>query len=153
MIEILTTLGIIASSNFQPVFEYVNMVDKQTDRTEEQQETKKKEEVVPQSVETTVEEYFKEDPIMVRIAWCETKIKHYEKDGTTVLRGTKTPKDIGVMQINEYYHGKTAEKLGINIHSLEGNLAYARYLYEREGTQPWKPSKHCWANPKLAIGK
>lgn len=150
MIEIITTLGIlIGAGNVQPVLDYIHTTGNQTDRREE--ETKQKtppEEKI--TTETLVEEYFKEDPILVRIAWCESKIKHFEEDGT-VLRGTKTPKDVGVMQINEYYHGQTAQKLGIDLHSLEGNLAYAKYLYQREGTQPWKPSRHCWSNHKIAL--
>ena len=49
------------------------------------------------------------------------------------------------MQINTYYHADTAERLGIDIHSLEGNMAYAKNLYEREGLQPWSASSKCWS--------
>ena len=34
--------------------------------------------------------------------------------------------DVGVMQINEDYHLDTAQSLGMNIYSIDGNLAYAR---------------------------
>lgn len=106
------------------------------------------------STEEQVREYFRDEPILTEIAWCESKFEHYTDDGT-VLRGEITPKDIGVMQINEYYHGKTADILGYNIHTLEGNMKYARWLYEREGTKPWRSSEKCW-NPRakeLAFGK
>jgi len=95
------------------------------------------------SVETHVREYFKETPILAKIAYCESRFRQYDEKGN-LLRGELTPKDVGVMQINEYYHGDTADKLGINVHTLEGNLAYAKWLYEREGTQPWASSQKCW---------
>jgi len=98
-------------------------------------------------VEQQVINHFEDKPVLARIAYCESKFTHYEKNGD-VLRGKITPKDVGVMQINEYYHGKTAEELGINLHSIEGNLAYAEWLYEREGTTPWNASKHCWESFK-----
>lgn len=48
------------------------------------------------------------------------------------------------MQINEYYHKDTAKRLGYNIYSLKGNMAYAKWLYKREGTAPWASSSKCW---------
>lgn len=105
------------------------------------------------TVREQVEEYFKDIPIMVKVAQCESRIRHFHKDGS-VIRGELTPADVGVMQVNEGYHLETSRKLGINIHTLEGNLAYARYLYEREGLRPWMSSSHCWAkNSELARAK
>jgi hypothetical protein len=48
------------------------------------------------------------------------------------------------MQINEKYHLEKSEKDNYNIYTLEGNTAYARQLYEEEGTRPWNSSKACW---------
>ncbi len=101
------------------------------------------------STEEKVRKYFIDTPILAEIAWCESKFKHYKKNGE-VIRGEITPKDIGVMQINEYYHGKTVDILGYNIYTLEGNMAYAKWLYDREGTVPWNSSKHCWGKKQLA---
>lgn len=89
-------------------------------------------------------EYFKETPILAEVARCESHYRQFTKKGD-VLRGEVNRSDVGVMQINEYYHGKTAEKLGINLYSLEGNLAYAKNLYERQGVAPWVHSKKCWS--------
>ena len=94
-------------------------------------------------VENYVNTYFSDIPVMADIAWCESRFRHYTESGN-VLRGEVVPTDIGVMQINEYFHGDTAEALGIDIYSFAGNLAYARNLYEREGTTPWLPSVKCW---------
>jgi hypothetical protein len=90
-----------------------------------------------------VEEYFKDIPIMVDVAYCESRHTQFNSDGS-VLRGVVNPADVGVMQINEKYHLETSIKLGIDIHTLEGNMAYGRYLYETQGTRPWEYSSHCW---------
>ncbi|MBX4197721.1 hypothetical protein KW782_00095 [Candidatus Parcubacteria bacterium] len=104
--------------------------------------TAKSEKKAP-SVEKYVRAYFAKTPILAEIAYCESRFTHYTYTGT-VVRGKIVHEDVGVMQINEDYHLKTAEKLGYNIHSLQGNLAYAQYLYERQGVQPWSASAPCW---------
>lgn len=102
----------------------------------------------PETLGAYVREYFKDEPIMATIARCESRNRHLGKDGT-ILRGIVNKSDIGVMQINTYYHGKVAEKMDIDLYSLDGNLAYAKFLYEKEGTVPWNSSRPCWG--KLAI--
>jgi hypothetical protein len=34
--------------------------------------------------------------------------------------------------------------MGLDIETLDGNLAYARHLYRTQGTAPWVYSEHCW---------
>jgi hypothetical protein len=97
----------------------------------------------PESLSGYVREYFKDDPIMAEIAYCESRFRHLTKDGE-IFRGKVNKSDIGVMQINTYYHRDAAEKLDIDLYSLNGNLEYAQYLYEKEGTVPWNSSKPCW---------
>jgi hypothetical protein len=104
-----------------------------------------------QDVGVVVREYFKDIPIMAEVAWCESRLTHIDPHTGEVMRGMANPSDIGVMQINEYYHGDTAEALGLDIMVLEDNLAYARNLYEREGTQPWSASRPCWQGKLLAM--
>lgn len=96
-----------------------------------------------QVVEAKVRQYFADVPILVEVARCESTFRHTEKNGL-VLRGRKNPQDVGVMQINLTYHAKTLAKKKLDAHRLEDNLRYARYLYERHGTQPWQASAHCW---------
>ncbi len=100
---------------------------------------------LPKTTQMRVEEYFADIPVMVDIARCESRFRHTDKNGN-LLRGELTPADVGVMQINEKYHLETSEELGLDIHTLEGNMAYARYLYEKQGARPWLSSSHCWAN-------
>ena len=104
-----------------------------------------------QTVQQYVESYFADTPIMIKIASCESRFRQFDKDGS-VHRGVVNNKDVGVMQVNEFYHGATADKLGLDIYSIQGNLAYAKYLYEREGVQPWASSAPCWnKGDKIAL--
>lgn len=98
----------------------------------------------PEEVAKVVESYFADIPIMAEVARCESQYRHTLADGT-VLRGTVDSRDVGVMQINTYYHGAAAKKLGLNLENIVDNMAYARTLYERQGTQPWSASKQCWS--------
>lgn len=82
---------------------------------------------------------------MIQIARCESTFRHTLADGT-VLQGRVDPADTGVMQINKRYHEKTATELGLNLDDIYGNLAYARNLYERQGTKPWNASAPCWSH-------
>jgi hypothetical protein len=95
------------------------------------------------STENYVRQYFKDAPIMVQIAKCESHFRQLDSDGE-IHRGRANPADVGVMQINEFYHLDTAQKKSMDIYTIEGNTAYARDLYEREGTAPWNSSKACW---------
>lgn len=55
------------------------------------------------------------------------------------------------MQINEKYHLKRSQDLGMDIHTLEGNLAYGKLLFEEEGSRPWNASKPCWGAQRSAV--
>lgn len=97
----------------------------------------------PITLKAYVQKYFEETPIMAKIAMCESSLKHYGANGK-VIRGKVDDADVGLMQINERYHGETAKKMGLDLETIEGNLAYAKYLYDKEGTKPWNASKKCW---------
>ena len=96
-----------------------------------------------ETVRDTVASYFSDIPIMIAVSDCESHFKQFDTTGS-VFRGEINHKDVGVMQINEDYHLDTAKALGINIYTVEGNLTYARYLYDHEGTAPWSSSQYCW---------
>lgn len=108
----------------------------------------KKEEVAKKvSTEEYVRTYFQDIPVMIDIAYCESRFRQFGKDGE-IFRGKVNNKDVGVMQINEFYHLDTAEEKNYNIYTTEGNTAYARKLYEKFGTNPWNSSRPCWG-PRL----
>ena len=93
--------------------------------------------------EAIVREYFADIPVMIQVARCESTFRHTLADGS-VLRGIVDDRDTGVMQINTYYHGDRADELGLDLENIYDNMAYARDLYERQGTQPWSASAPCW---------
>jgi hypothetical protein len=97
----------------------------------------------PQTLSAYVREYYADTPVLADIAWCESRMRHLDKEGN-IFRGQINDKDIGVMQINTRFHEATATEMGIDLESLNGNLEYAKYLYEKEGTKPWVSSKACW---------
>lgn len=63
------------------------------------------------------------------------------------MRGAQNPKDVGICQINEQYHKEKAEELKYDIYTTKGNVAYAKYLYDTQGTKPWVWSQACWDKP------
>jgi len=98
-----------------------------------------------------VRTYFADIPILAEVAWCESHFTHTNPHTGEVLRGHINGSDVGVMQINEYYHLETAKRMNLDIHRIEDNVRYARFLYEQEGTRPWNASKHCWSARSLAM--
>lgn len=98
----------------------------------------------PVTLESAVREYFSDEPVLAEVARCESTFRQFDSSGH-VVRGEADSNDVGIMQINERYHLERARALGYDIYTLQGNMAYARYLYEMEGTKPWKASKPCWS--------
>jgi hypothetical protein len=99
-------------------------------------------------VESLVRSYFKDVPVLISVAQCESHFRHTLADGS-VLKGTVDGADTGVMQINRRFHEKRAQSLGLDLFDLEDNLAYARILYNEQGTKPWSASAPCW-RPEVA---
>jgi hypothetical protein len=87
-----------------------------------------------------IERYFKDTPVIARVAYCESRFRQNAVSPTA---------DFGVLQVNKM-HEEQAKELGHDIHTLEGNLGFSRYLYDTQGLQPWSASKKCWsATPPL----
>lgn len=104
---------------------------------------------VPENTEAIVREYFKDIPVMIQVARCESTFRHTLADGS-VLRGVVDNADTGVMQINKRYHLAAATKMGLDLEDIYDNMAYARYLYEKQGVQPWSASSPCWGRTLAA---
>jgi hypothetical protein len=96
------------------------------------------------SMEAYLRTEYADTPILVDIARCESNFHQFDQDGI-VIRGRVDSHDIGVMQINEKYQGDTAKKLGLDIFTVEGNVAYAKHLYNEQGSAPWNSSAKCWS--------
>ncbi len=99
-------------------------------------------------MEAYLKDEYAETPILVEIARCESEFRQFDKNGKLV-HGRANPADVGVMQINEFYHGETAKKMGIDVRTVEGNVAFAKYLYGKYGSSPWSASKPCWSKANI----
>ncbi len=107
---------------------------------------------VAQSVEEYVRDYFKDAPIMIEIAKCESRFRQFDKNGQ-VLKNAAGSSAVGIFQIMSSIHDSSADKLGIDIYTMQGNAAYARYLLDTQGTKPWEAdlkSKGCWGKSDVA---
>ena len=82
-------------------------------------------------------------PIALNIARCESTYRQYD-DGGAVLRGKVNPEDLGIFQVNAKYHRQEALQLGYDINTLQGNVMFAKHLYDKNGTNDWTASKDCW---------
>ncbi len=97
----------------------------------------------PDNAKRFLADYFADVPLLAKIAGCESHNRQFTKSGI-VVRGEVNHYDVGLMQINELYHLEDSKKLGYDIYSPDGNVAFGRYLYEKYGSQPWSSSKGCW---------
>jgi hypothetical protein len=105
-----------------------------------------------QTVEEYVREYFADTPVMIEIAHCESQFRQFDKKGNVLKNGAGSSA-IGMFQIMSSIHQPVAEKLGLDLNTIQGNAAYARYLYDKQGTAPWEAdlkSKNCWGKTDVA---
>lgn len=95
-------------------------------------------------MESYLRREFANEPLLIDIARCESNFRQFDENGE-LIRGRVDKADVGVMQINERYHKETATKLGFDLETIEGNVAYAKHLYEEQGAKPWSASAKCWS--------
>lgn len=105
-----------------------------------------------QTVKEYVQEYFDDLPVMVSIAECESHFTQFDKNGN-VLKNSQGSSAVGIFQIMTSVHDETADKLGLDINTIQGNSAYARFLYNKLGTGPWNSSKACWGKAASKLAK
>lgn len=114
----------------------------------------------PKEAITTLSPYQKLPLTLRRICSCEStgspnNIPRQFDDNGNVIRGKVNHADVGMCQINtepRNGHIEMSEKLGFNLFTEEGNASYALWLYNSEGTTPWKYSSSCWGKGKDATG-
>jgi hypothetical protein len=153
MIEFTTGVAFLMSSLYGSGQAPANIAAASQYTKPEQATSSQVETVSPLKNEKEIEAYMRKQyadiPILVDIAWCESRFHHFNPDGS-VVRGEKNNADIGIMQINEKYHMKDATDLGIDLYTAEGNIAFGKYLYGKYGTKPWSSSAKCWSQ-ELAV--
>ncbi len=122
---------------------YIAGAPTNTERIVDETYSEISEQVKVKTTEEIIAEHFKDTPILKKVAICESQNRQFDETGK-VLRGKVNSQDVGAMQINEKYHLKEAQKLGLDIYTLEGNLDYAKHLYKKQGVKPWVHSSKCW---------
>lgn len=93
------------------------------------------------AVEGQVRSAFADIPVMIAIAQCESGFRQFGPNGAVLRGGNGTV--LGIFQLSEGHTAK-AISLGYDIQTVEGNIAYARSLYVRQGTTPWMAAFPCW---------
>lgn len=114
----------VLTAGFAPVLSYAESLSPQTSLDKEK-----------------LYSYFSDVPAMKYIAECESGTRQFT-DAGTALRGGAGGEMIGMFQLHETYHRAPALALGFDIDTLDGNVAYARHLYDKEGLTPWAPCAH-----------
>jgi hypothetical protein len=83
------------------------------------------------SVEELIRQAFGGDaPLMLRVAWCESRLDPGARNPRSTARG--------VFQL-VWLWGTEAERL-----DAATNVRIAKRLFDRSGTRPWKASERCW---------
>lgn len=107
-------------------------------------------------VRRLVEREFGEDHVMVEVARCESSFRQFSGEDVLVNSIGAT----GIFQILQRVHEEIAEDFGYDIYTVEGNIGYAKALYEADGLKPWSASSLCWddgnitgANPEVSVKK
>jgi hypothetical protein len=99
--------------------------------------------ITREASEKRVREFFKDTPVMIEIARCESNFRQFT-DAGNVLRGGSASGMVGVFQFFESIHDVPAKALGFDLTTLEGNLGYAKHLHKEQGTTPWEQARSCW---------
>jgi hypothetical protein len=92
-------------------------------------------------VEARIRQYFADIPVMASIAKCESSFRQYGSNGLVLFDPSYSM--IGAFQVSAA-HMPEALSMGMDVTTLEGNMAYARHLYNSGGTDPWLASFRCW---------
>lgn len=99
-------------------------------------------------IEDKVRAAFTDAPIMVNVAKCESRFRQYTDSGNVLYSGYNNGM-VGIFQLYASIHQKAALAMGFDITGIDGNIGYAHYLYNEQGTDPWLDSFKCW-NPGTA---
>lgn len=92
--------------------------------------------LTPAEIEAKVRTYFADIPVMIDIARCESEFRQFTDSGN-VFYGGAGQGMVGIFQFYESIHQAGALALGFDLRTVEGNLGYARHLYNTQGTEPW----------------
>lgn len=84
--------------------------------------------------------YKVDETLMKKIIRCESRFKIKARNTEAVV-GV----DVGLGQINTFYHDKEMKRMGLDIRNVTDNIEYMAYLMAKNGTSDYQASKHCWS--------
>jgi len=85
------------------------------------------------SIKEKVALAFQDEPIMVDVAYCESRHTQLVNGKPLISRTS----DVGVMQINQV-HWKEAKSLGLDIfYNEDDNIKMGRIVYDKQGVKAW----------------
>ena len=83
-------------------------------------------------------------PILRKICHAESGGKQFIKGKVVKHKNTNGTTDYGVCQINSI-HLEQAKKMGLDVINSEAdNKEFALYLFNTQGSVPWRSSSHIW---------
>jgi hypothetical protein len=129
-------------STTTPESEPVDTSQATTSSTETPQSKKKQ---TNAGIRDKVAKAFHDAPTMVYVAECESRFRQFTDSGNVLYGGYQNAM-VGIFQVYERVHGGDAKRLGYNLETVDGNISYARHLYNRSGTDPWISSFGCWGS-------
>lgn len=94
-------------------------------------------------------EWVSPEVVLAIIANCESGGRQFDDEGNLIKNPESTA--IGKYGIMASLHEERAKSMGLDIRTLEGNEAYANFLFSESGTKHWEVdprSRACW-EPKL----
>lgn len=90
-------------------------------------------------------------PQLKRICSCESAFggpnnepRQFDSNGAMIV-GKPNPADWGACQINSTLWQKISMQLGYDIKTYAGNIGFAKWLYDKKGSNPWLWSSGCWS--------
>ena len=103
----------------------------------------------------TAAQIFAGNHILERACSCESwgdpnmVPRQFNSDGSLLwghdpVTGKPIERDLGACQINTEVWASKAIQLGVNLYTLDGNVQFAKYLYDQYGMKPWSASASCW---------
>ena len=88
------------------------------------------------------------DSLILKIIGCEGDVyggKDWKHPNYIASSTIPWSYDYGPLQVNDHYHQKTMEKLGLDIFNPIDSLEYGIMLMKGSGLKSWKASEYCWS--------
>jgi hypothetical protein len=90
---------------------------------------------------------FRDDPVMIEIAFCESSWRHQDSDGRVrVNRNSDKSQtvDVGLFGFNVHWNAELMQKHRLDPYAVKDNVRLAKHLRKKRKYQDWESSRSCW---------